>query len=508
MLRALTAEQARTVEEAAVAMGASLAALMRLAGTAVAAQVDARVPEGDVVVLAGSGNNGGDGWVAARLLHARKRAVRVLSLGDPRALSGIASEAANDAIVSGVPWSTPTEPPSASDFSSASVVIDALLGTGVSGPLRAPLSEWVSAANDSNALLLAVDLPTGIDADTGAVPGVAFDADCTVTFTSPKRGLVLYPGAAHAGEVVVADIGIDPALADVSGALEVWTAEEYAALLPLPAANDHKNDRGRVLVVAGSSAFPGAAILAARGAMRAGAGYVTLAVPEAMVPIAQAHLQAAPVVGLPQSRGHALSSAALDKVLQLARDYDAVVLGPGLTLADGAVVTSRGVVARLKLPLVVDADALNALVDAHEILEKRTSPTVLTPHPGELARLLSTTPERIQADRVASSAKLAAKNTAVVLKGAGTVISGSGQQVVNTSGTPALATAGSGDVLSGIIGALLAQGLTPFDAGALGAYLHGRAGQAAAAALTPVCVTAEDLPDFLPAAVAELLESW
>ena len=508
MVRALSAEQTRTVEEAAVAMGADLAGLMRAAGAAVAAEVMAAAPEGDVVVLAGHGNNGGDGWVAARDLHAAGRGVRVLSLARPGSLRGIAGEAARDAIAAGVEWCEAGDGSRAQELSSAAVVVDAMLGTGSAGPLRAPIGAWAEAVNRCGAFVVAIDLPTGVDADTGAVDGVAVDADCTVTFTALKRGLVLYPGAGFGGDIVIADIGIDPALADVAGAVEVWSADEYAELLPRPKLDAHKNDRGRVLVIAGSAAYPGAAVLAARGAQRAGAGYVALAVPASVVSIAQAHLLSIPVVGLPQGRGHAFSSAALDKALQLARDYDAVVLGPGLTLADGAVVTARGLVAKLESPLVIDADGLNALVDAHEILTHRTAPTVLTPHLGELARLLGITAEKVQSDRVAASAALAAGNTTVVLKGAGTVISGDARQIVNDSGSPALATAGSGDVLSGIVGAYLAQGLSPLEAGALGAYVHGRAGEAAASALTPVCVTAEDIPDYLPVAVAELLEVW
>jgi len=508
MFRALTVEQVQKVEASAVAKGTDLAALMRAAGGAVAAQIARAVPDGDVIVLAGRGNNGGDGWVAARDLHAAGRGVRVLSLAEPGSLGGIAGEAARDAIAAGVAWCEAGDGSSAHELSDAAVVVDAMLGTGASGPLRPPLDAWAEAVNRSGAYVVAIDLPTGVDADTGAVAGAAVEADCTVTFTALKRGLVLYPGAGFAGDVVVADIGIDPALADVSGATEVWSADEYASLLPRPRADSHKNNRGRVLVIAGSAAFPGAAVLAARGAQRAGAGYVTLAVPDSVVPIAQAHLLSIPVVGLPQARSHAFSSAALDKALQLARDYDAVVLGPGLTLADGAVVTTRGLVAKLNLPLVIDADGLNALVDAHELIGQRSAPTVLTPHPGELARLLGTTSRQVQADRILSSAALAAHSTAVVLKGAGTVISDATRQVVNVSGSPALATAGSGDVLSGIIGTYLAQGLSPLEAGALGAYVHGRAGEAAASALTPICVSAEDIPDYLPEAVAELLELW
>lgn len=508
MLRALTAEQARQVEEAAVSAGASLAELMAAAGSAVAAAVSERVPTGDVVVLAGSGNNGGDGWVAARVLHAAGRSVHVMTLAPPDALSGIAAEAAREAIQAGVRWEHPAVPPTAEHLSGTAVVVDALLGIGASGKLRGDLDAWVEAANGSGAYLIAVDTPTGVNADTGAVLGSAIAADATVTFTAPKRGLVLYPGAGFAGEIVVAHVGITPDLADVADAPEIWAAEQYAALLRLPAPDAHKNDRGRVLVIAGSAAYPGAAVLAARGAMRSGAGYVTLAVPDAVVATAHAHLLAAPVVGLPQGRAHAFSSAALEKALNLARDYDAVVLGPGLTLTDGAVVTARGLVRRLDVPLVIDADALNALVDAREILEGRTAPTVLTPHPGELARLLGVKAADVQSDRVSSSAELAGPGRAVVLKGAGTVVSTAGRQVVNVSGTPALATAGSGDVLAGVTGALLAQGMAPFEAGALAAYVHGRAGEAAASALSPICVTAEDLPDYLPAAFSALLDLW
>lgn len=506
MVRALTSEQSRAVETAAVAAGADLGVLMRSAGTAVAAEITTAGPEGDVVVVAGGGNNGGDGWVAARDLLAAGRTVTVLSLAEPTSLGGIAGEAAREAISAGVAWRLVGEGSGVPELSGAGVVIDAMLGTGASGPLRPPIDRVVDAINASGAYVVAVDVPTGVDADTGVVSGVAVRSDVTVTFTALKRGLVQYPGAGFAGDLVVADIGIDPALADVAGAAEVWSVDEYAALLPRPRVDAHKNDRGRVLVIAGSATYPGAAILAARGAARAGAGYVTLATPASVVAIAQSHLISVPVIGLPQGRGHALSSVALDKALQLAREYDAVVLGPGLTLADGAVVTVRGLVAKLGRPLVIDADGLNALVDAQELIGQRSAPTVLTPHPGELARLLSSTAEKVQSDRIAASAALASDNTAVVLKGAGTVISGARRHVVNVSGSPALATAGSGDVLAGIIGAYLAQGLSPLEAGALGAYVHGRTGEAAAMSLTPLCVTAEDLPDFLPLAVSELIE--
>lgn len=506
MYRALTAAQSHDVERRAVSdAGRTLAGLMHSAGTALAETMLDRLPAGDIAVLSGPGNNGGDGWVAARLLHAAGRTVRVYSLGEPASLPAEASSAAGEALSAGVEWHRCDEPPS---FEAFEGIIDALLGVGASGELRAPLPAWVRAANESGAFVLSADVPTGVDADTGAVAGDAVRADVTVAFSALKRGLVVFPGAEYAGEVQLAELGIPAEYSAVVSAPEVWTADEYGALVPRPALDVHKNGRGRVLVVAGSSTYPGAAVLAALGAARSGAGYVTLAVPRGIVTVAQGHLLSVPVVGMPQGRTGAFSSDALDRVVRLAREFDAVVLGPGMTLANGAVVTARGLLEQIPVPLVVDADGLNALVDAHGILEARSAPTVLTPHPGELGRLLGITTASVQQNRIARGGELADENRAVVLKGAGTVTSCGGRQVVNTTGTPALATAGTGDVLAGIVGGLASQGLAPLDAGALGAFVHGRAGEIAAAHLTPVCVTAQDVLNHLPAAFGEILGDW
>ena len=507
MFRVLTAAQSRSLEELAVSRaGVSLSSLMEAAGAALADTVVQRAPEGEVLVVAGPGNNGGDGWVAARLLHQRGRAVSVASLRPPGMLTGEVAVAADSAARQGVAWKLVSTPLGIPD--STVCIVDAILGIGATGDLKPEVAAWVAAINGSGLSVISADIPTGIHSDTGAVLGSAVRADVTVTFTAIKRGLVTLPGAEYVGDLILADVGVAPELTQVAGTPEIWTAEEYAQLVPRLAADAHKNSRGRVLVVGGSSAYPGAAILAARGAARAGAGYVTLAVPEAIVPIAQAHLVSIPVIGLPCGRGGALLSAALDRVLRLARDFDAVVLGPGMTLADGAVVTARGLVERLPIPLVVDADAINALVDARGLIEARSAPTVLTPHPGELARLLGVPTADIQRDRIFFSAELTGQERAVVLKGAGTVTSCGDRQVINTSGTPALATAGTGDVLAGVVGALLAQGLPPLEAGVLGAYVHGRAGEAAASALTPLCVTADDVVEYLPVAFGEVLGEW
>lgn len=508
MLRALTAEESRSVEAAAFAAGrADAAALMARAGEAVADAVDSFGDGLRVTVLCGPGNNGGDGWVAARVAATRGHEVRVVSLRDPSRLPDPAVAAAREAMAAGVEWREGGEEPDEA-LLDADVVVDALLGTGSGLPLRGAVRAWCAAVGRSGAGVVSVDVPTGVDADTGAADPDAIRARVTVALGYPKRGHVLFPGADRAGEVVIADIGLDDPDSVATSAVEVWEPRDLAALVPRPAPDAHKNERGRVLVLAGSGRFPGAAVLAARGAMRAGAGYVTLATPEPVVAIAQAHLLAAPVVGLAAGRSHAFVSAAARQALDLARDHDAVVLGPGLTLTDGAAAFVREVVAGCPVPLVLDADGLNALVDATGLLGSRPAPTVMTPHAGELARLLATSAAAVQADRVSFSARLAHERCAVVLKGAGTVVSDGTRTAVNTSGSVALATAGTGDVLAGVIGALLGAGLGPYEAGVLGAHLHGRAGQVAARVHTPLGVTAEDVPDAIPVAYGELLGTW
>lgn len=506
MYRVLTAAQTRDLERATVRKGGSLADMMEAAGIAVARVADERFSDGTVVVVAGPGGNGGDGWVAARHLAAWGRPVRVVSLSVPDELANESAAAARLAIEQGVEYVIPPDDGFEQALLGASVIVDAVLGVGARLPLSPRLSAVCAAINRSGARVVSADLPTGVDSDTAAADANAVHADATVTFSELKRGLVLHPGYALAGEVIVADVGARPDEELLSGTPVVFSRDEFAGMLPVHASDVHKNQRGRLLVIAGSRSYPGAAVLAARGAQRMGAGYVTLAVPQPVVRIAQAHLASVPVIGLPAGRTGSFASSAASALIELASDHAAVVVGPGLTLSDGAVATVRALTSRVEAPLVLDADGLNAFVDATHLITERRSPTVLTPHPGELARLLGVDATRVQTDRVSSSKELAAPGRVVVLKGAGTVVADGTRTAVNTSGSWALATAGSGDVLAGMIGALLAQGVAPFDAGALGAWLHGRAGDAAAATLTPWCVTAEDVSEYLPVAVGELIE--
>jgi len=493
---ALTHAGALLAEERAVSeLGVSVAELMSRAGSALADQVAIRVPYGSVAVFAGGGSNGGDGWVAARVLHAWGREVVVYTAVDPDGLEGVAAQAAREALDAGVEAVVPQGTLEPGSVCGHAAVIDALFGVGLAGPVRQPFLTWIEAINASGACVISADMPSGVQTDTGHVDGLAVRADVTVTFSAAKRGLLLYPGAGYAGEVVVADIGIPWELIGAAGDLEVWEPGDYAALLPRHARDVHKNTRGRVLIVGGSGAFPGAMILAAMGAQRAGAGFVTVAVPESIATLIQSRLASVVVLAMPENPSRTLASRVADEIIDVARESDAVVVGPGMTVAHGAVLVARRLVSELPVPLLLDADGLNSLV----------APTVITPHPGELARLLDTTSDRVQSDRLSHGSKLTGPRLACVLKGAHTIVSGRGRQILTTAGGPALATAGTGDVLAGITGALLAQGLEPLEAGALAAHIHGRAGDHAALGFTERCVIAEDVAENIPSAVAELL---
>lgn len=504
----LTGEQTRAAEAAAVAEGVTLLELMEHAGAALALEAVAAAPEGRILILTGRGNNGGDGWVVARLLSEAGREVAVLSAADPSHLASPADEAFGAARRAGVPFSVATQVSDAVlAFAESVLVIDALLGIGVKGAPREPYADLIEALNDSDALVLSADVPSGVDANTGAAPGSAVFADATVTFSAPKVGLVLQPGAVHAGDLVMADVGVPARFLEPDGALESWDFEDYAEWMPEPGVLDHKYARGHLLVVGGAPGTTGAACLAATAALRAGAGYVTVAVPAPSLPVVECKLTAPVKLALPARSDGSLEPEALDALLEAARRADAVLIGPGLGRSDATSAIVRGFLERAALPVLVDADALFALGVDPDAVSKRAWPTVLTPHSGEAGRLLGTTAGIVEEDRVAAARDLVRGQAVVVLKGPATLVAGSGRLVVNPTGGPGLATLGTGDVLAGVVGALLAQGLPALEAAALGAFLHGAAGDFAADDLTPICCTAEDVVAYLPEAVRPLLQA-
>lgn len=499
MQYALTAGQMRALEDTAVAGGAAtLEELMQRAGAAVAAEVMRRMPDGDVVALCGPGNNGGDGWVAARVLHDSGRRVRVLSVADPGSLAPPAAAAARAALDAGVSFVTGDARTGA--LAGASAIIDALYGFGFHGVMDAQSAAISAEVATAGALVVSADIPSGVDADTGAADAAAIRADVTVTFGAYKRGVVLHPGAAHAGEVVVADIGL--AAPDGADALEVPGLDDFRRTLPWPRPDDHKGARGRVAIVAGSAMYSGAAVLAVSGALRMGAGYVYAVVPEPIADVVRTTSPSAIVRAVPAT--HDGSMARVDAVLTAVADADALVVGPGLTMAPSVGEIVRALLRDAAVPIVLDADALNVLGGGTSSLGIARGPLVLTPHPGEAALLLGCEVASVLTDRPAAVVRLAGERHTCLLKGPGTLVAGDGRLGVVRAGSAGLARAGSGDVLSGMLGTLLAQRVPPYEAALLAAHLHGRAGALGAAALTETCFTASDITGFLPDAVREV----
>lgn len=561
-MRVLTVEEMRRVETAADESGHSYAEMMERAGRGVAEAIMARqdVNGQRILVLVGPGNNGGDGLVAARYLS--KAGARVACyLLKPRAdddvnfqalreLQIFAADATNDQR-----WRVLRQL-----VSTADVVIDALLGTGVTLPLGGTVAALLAQVREgmkacgaeqlaartlrsadrpvappTTPLVVAVDGSSGLDYDSGEVDPQALPAELTVTFAYPKKGHFLFPGAAASRDLIVADIGIDPKLTQKllgKPALEVATAEMIGPLLPERPSDAHKGTFGKALLVTGSINYTGAAYLAASGATRVGAGLVTLAVPAAIHGALAAKISEATYLILPQVMG-IVSPSGVGLLMEKLEGYQAVLVGPGLTQekeavefvhklfeveahpkrkgrmgfqVSGAAKNGKADEERPAFPsLVVDADGLNALalLEEEEWWRRLPAPSVLTPHPGEMARLMGVKTAEVQADRLTIPREMAAEwGHVVLLKGANTVVAGpDGRVVVLPFATPALATAGSGDVLAGAIVGLLAQGLTPFDAALAGAYLHGLTGKWADQEIGSAGAVASDLLPRLPKAL-------
>jgi ADP-dependent NAD(P)H-hydrate dehydratase / NAD(P)H-hydrate epimerase len=480
--------------------------LMERAGGAVAEAAAALAgPRGRVVVVAGGGNNGGDGYVAARLIRAARRDVRVLALAPAARLSADARAVREQAERAGVPVAEGA--PGPLDAGEGDVVVDAIFGTGLSRAPEGPFAEAIAFIEDARvagARVVAVDVPSGLSADTGRPLGPCVRADRTVTFAFQKRGLVLEPGGSLAGDVTVADIGIPAEAARrVPIGAEVLTEAEARLLVPPRAADAHKGDAGRVLVLAGSPGKTGAAHLALTGALRGGAGLVTLASRAEVLPFALAGRPEA--MSLALGGAGPLAAADLDALVAATKGADALVTGPGTPRGPETAELLVALLRQTRVPAVLDADALNALAEAGRSPGEPGAPVVVTPHPGEMARLCGTSIGAVQADRLGiAQAKAREWNVTVVLKGARTVVADpEGPPAIIPTGNAGLATGGTGDVLAGLVGALLAGGLPPPAAGRVGAWVHGRAGDLVAARLGQRGLVAGDLGEAIGAVWAE-----
>lgn len=446
---------------------------------------------GPIRVVIGKGNNGGDGLVAARVLREDGHDVDVLAVAPLEDLGGDPRE-----NLERLPGDLPRPfAPGALDGSAC--VVDCLLGTGFSGVAREPVAGAIVAMNGQRAPVVACDVPSGVDAGTGRVEGEAVTAKATATFHGSKVGLHVAPGAFHAGQVRVVVIGIPRgAPTPVAAGL---IADRCLSLVPPRARAGSKFDAGTVIVAGGARGLTGAPSMAAMAAMRTGAGYVQVAVPRSVEASFELRLLEPMTVALPDEGGYHVPEG-VGEIEPLAERAGCVVLGPGLGREECALEFARLAARSLRRPLLIDADGLNAHAGALDTLRGREAPTVLTPHAGELARLLETGSEAVSANRLASAREAAERSGAVVvLKGDDTIVAApGGPAAISPGGTPALATAGTGDVLSGVVGALMAKGLGAFEAAATGVLAHLRAGDAAADRLGADHVIASDVIDSIP----------
>ncbi|MEJ2736295.1 MAG: NAD(P)H-hydrate dehydratase [Anaerolineae bacterium] len=551
-IKVINVEKSRFLENKAHEGGLSFAEMMENAGRGTAVAIDryAGARQGRIVVLVGPGNNGGDGLVAAHYLW--EMGARVTCYLWKR-------EAEDDANLRRVQedrlplvWAEDDTGFQALRglIAGADVIVDALLGVGVDRPIGGTLEELLHAAalsieerkaarelavavppgsKEAGPVVVAVDCPTGLNCDTGELDPAALPADLTVTFAYPKAGLLRFPGAEAVGDIVVADIAIPPDLAD-DVVLEMASAERIGTWLPARPRSAHKGTFGRALIVAGSVNYVGAAALAGAGAKRVGTGLVTMALPMPIQPAVAANLTEATYLLLPHDMG-VIATGAVKVLREKLEEYDSLLLGPGLTQEKETVAFVRALLGLERAerkghigfvssaaaeesdlpdlpPLVVDADGLNALATADRWWAALPTGTILTPHPGEMARLMGgeVRVKEIQADREGLAMRMATEwNAVVVLKGAFTVVAAPGEQaMVIPFANPALATAGSGDVLAGAIAGLRAQGMDAFQAAVAGAFLHGLAGELARSELGDMGVVAGDLPPRLPLALQRI----
>jgi len=511
----LTSQQMRHIDRRAVTrFGVPEIVLMENAGLRLL-EVLQRI-EGDlrtrrILLLCGRGNNGGDAFVLARHLHnqgipfaallfGRRRDVRGSALVNLKALTRLGVSPRE--VTGRGEWKAARALLDASDL-----IVDGIFGTGLSRPVQGFLATVIEEVNAARALVLAVDVPSGLSGDSFEIPGPCVRADHTVTFVRPKLPHVLPPAESMCGRLHVVDIGLPNEAVLAEGAdLDLLRAEELSALLPKRRAESHKGDYGHALVVAGSRGKGGAARMAALGALRAGCGLVTAAVPQGLQSGFVSRAMEVMTEGLPETPEGTLAESGLNRILALLEGKQAIAIGPGLTTHPETCRIVREVVRRARVPVVLDADGVNAFAGHETALSGRLRPLVLTPHPGEMGRLLGMSGRDVQSRRLPLAREFARRHRChLVLKGHRTLVATpEGRVHVNPTGNPGMATGGSGDVLTGLLLGLLAQGIEVTDAVRLGVYLHGLAGDLAAAEVGEAPLIARDILQHFPAALLSL----
>jgi NAD(P)H-hydrate epimerase len=493
--------------------------LMQRAGEGVAVEVSKKLGNltgAKVAIVCGSGNNGGDGLVAARHLLKKGIEVSIFStvpilkwIGDAgRAYSELKKNNPSVKIVDlsqEANWASLE-----SALRSCFLIIDAIFGFGLSRPAEGLEKKIIDAINSSGKMVFSIDVPSGIVADTGQVFGAAIKANKTLAIGIVKPGVYLYPGAKFAGDVSIVDIGLDMSEIESVSNIKTVNISEVKSLMPKREPDVHKKSIGNIGVIAGSVGMTGAAALCVSAAMRSGAGIVTLFAPKSLLPIFENKLTEAIKVPVSEGSSGSISLLAFKQIEPLLSQFDIVIVGPGLSQRPETVTFVRNLVAESEIPMVLDADAINALDGQKQILKERKGQTIITPHPGEFGRLLGYETDEILKDQLKIAEEAAKEmNLTIVLKGPRTIVaSHEGSLSVNTTGNDGMATAGTGDVLAGLIGGFWAQGLkqgiSPFEAAKLGVFIHGLAGDLAANQLTKYAMIASDLINFLPNAFKSL----
>jgi ADP-dependent NAD(P)H-hydrate dehydratase / NAD(P)H-hydrate epimerase len=465
----------------------------------------------NVVIFCGKGNNGGDGFAMARRLSGSGLKVIVICLAPVSQLSGdalINFEIVERLGIAVIPATTPSELAACAEHvRECSYIIDGIFGTGLSSDVKGVYLDAIQMINASGKKVMSIDLPSGLNADNGHIMGECVKADLTVTFGYPKLGQVLIPGADLAGRLEVIDIGIPKMVSGMVKSRHFMTEpDDFIDLLKDEKRDTHKGDRGHLLIIAGSTGKTGAAAMTALGALRTGAGLVTVGTPASLNNILEVKLTEAMTAPLPETSEGTLSINAKDKILKLAEGKSAIVIGPGLSTNPETSQLVRELAVECDLPMVIDADGLNALAEEPGVLNRLDGKKILTPHPGEMARLTGMKSSDIQLERLGAASRFIEQHRCcLVLKGARTVISAPGEKIyINPTGNPALASGGSGDVLTGIIAGLLTRGAPVIKAAVAGVYMHGLAADLLAEKIGEKGVLASELLDVIPGLMESL----
>ena len=517
-MKVVTAAEMRKIDQDTIdGIGIPGIVLMETAGSEIVRAIEHHYPTAHRFgIFVGKGNNGGDGLVIARQLAHVGREVHIFLVSPPDSFTGEARTNLDIAYNLGLRIEeTFTDVSTYVRNFRCDLLVDAIFGTGLHSDVREPISTIISEINKLSIPILAVDLPSGLDADTGRPLGICVQADRTVTIGLPKRGLLLQPGVELAGQLEIVDIGFPQQVISAQNINVNWTTEEEAAnWLPMRASDSHKGSYGRVLVIAGSTGMTGAASLTSEAALRAGAGLVTLAIPKRLNAILEVKLSEVMTLPLPETENGSLAESATQSILEYAEKTKSILaIGPGLSQHPETVMlvhqlikgnSERG----LGLRMVVDADGLNALAEAKELIPLLGEEAVLTPHLGEMERLTGTPISSLATDKISTAEEFTQKyGLTLVLKGAPTVTSNlHGEVWINATGNPGMATAGMGDVLTGVIAGLIAQNVPSATAATLGVYLHGLAGDIAAETIGMPGLIAGDVLKTIPHAISSLAQ--